>query len=155
MCQLISSSDHEIRRNRNVSEPLILLDMESDEDEDLVPVEIEEIHVSSAVEDQPPLEPLPSTDQFTPLFQSSEEGHVSDGINTDRYFPDSLEFLQRFNNVRRQQRRRRISSILRKSMKLMKKSKRYLRKALRKHRKSRQLMKTCFRLFLNTNLDDI
>lgn len=104
----------------------------------------EEFHGFSAAE----IQPEESLSSYDPTLNENPN------ISTDEIGTDYIS-LENFRNVPRASnfRRRRVSKILKKSLKLMKKSEKLYRKALRKHKKCKKMLKSSFQALLNDNLN--
>lgn len=143
MCQFVPS-DIEIERNRDVLEPLILLNLNQDSDEEYLPQTEDNSEDEVQLEtDSQPAEPFFRTVHLNSPINSSEDEYaeIEQGIRRG--------FIE-FSRSRRPSRRNRsLHRIFKRTIKYMKRSGRLLRRSLRNHRRSRDLMRKCLRMFLN------
>lgn len=111
-------------------------------------------HRASTVED-PPAEPFPrlTLNDYDPITEDN-----SSSSNAEmNHLPNPFTFhraYQRLSQARRI-RRRRISLMYKKSLRLLRKSGKLLKIALKKNKKSLRLIKNCFRLFVTTDLNQM
>lgn len=171
MCQFVPSTE-QIQRSPEVSDPLVLLNMDSEEEYlDLFePYSDDEYH-PQAENNNEPNSITEETENGGGLFRTVHFHSTVNGGEEGEYFPEGVEsepdistnhasFHREFLNHHRRSLNRRLSALrnyrlhclFKRSLKNMKKSGRLFRRALKNHRKSRRQLERSFRMFLDLNV---